>query len=55
VTYTICLLISGKNYVCLCSTFEPLTDTYLGGVWFEESLHPKLDDASCVHSPNLVE
>jgi hypothetical protein len=26
----------------------------LGGVWFEESLHPKCDDASWVHSSNLM-
>jgi hypothetical protein len=33
----------------------PKTLESIGGVWFEESLHPKCGGASWVHSLNLVE
>jgi hypothetical protein len=32
----------------------PDQNIFLGGVWFEESLHPKCVGASWVHSSNLV-
>jgi hypothetical protein len=38
----------------LRQTLADCTYNHIGGVWFEESLHPKCGGASWVHSSNLV-